>query len=263
MMNPYWLYDIPSWAFASIVIGFFVSFSLLEPYFLNHYFQKKLLITRENNEAIAAFLSISGVFYGITLGLIAVGTFENFNTTESVVTGESSSLAALYRDVSILESPQKDSLKATLKNYTNYVVNKAWKQQQQGIIPKGGTLIIDQFQKQLSKYQPVSKKDEIIYAEVFDQFNVLVEKRRLRLNSVNASLPATIWYILIMGAMINIAMTWLLVFDNKKLSVTINILSGLLIGTIIFLIAAMDNPYRGEYSVSADSFRMLLDGLMK
>jgi hypothetical protein len=36
-----------------------------------------------------------------------------------------------------------------------------------------------------------------------------------------------------------------------------------LLGSLIFLIAAMDNPFRGEFSVSADSFQLLLDGLMK
>ncbi len=66
-----------------------------------------------------------------------------------------------------------------------------------------------------------------------------------------------------MGAFINIILTWLLVINNRKLDVVINILSGSLLGSLIFLIAAMDNPFRGEYSINADSFQLLLDGLMK
>lgn len=262
-MNFYWVYDLPNWLFFFLTISFFVLFSLLGAFLFSRHFEKKLGLTAEHNSIVSTFLSMSGVFYGITLGLIAVGTFENFNDVEGKVNNESSSLAALYRDVNILENASKDTLAATLKRYTHYVVEKAWPIQSKGIVPKEGTFIIDTFQMQLANYQPRSAKDQIIYGEVFNQFNVLVEKRRLRLNAVNASLPSTIWVILLVGAFVNIALTWLLVIKNRKLDIVINTLSGILLGSLIFLIAAMDNPFRGAYSISADSFQLLLDGLMK
>jgi hypothetical protein len=262
-MNFYWLYDLPNWLFFVLVSSVFVVFSLLGAFLFSDKLEKKLGLTVEHNPIVSTFLSLSSVFYGITLGLIAVGTFENFNSTEDKVTNESSALAALYRDVSILEKPEKEVLKNTLKNYTIYVVNEAWPLQKMGIVPKGGTKLMDDFQFQLAKYNPESEKDKIIYSEVFDQYNVLIEKRRLRLNAVNASLPSTIWVVLFLGAFVNIVLTWLLVIKNQKLDIMINVLSGLLLGSLIFLIAAMDNPFRGKFSVSSDSFQLLLDGLMK
>lgn len=35
------------------------------------------------------------------------------------------------------------------------------------------------------------------------------------------------------------------------------------IGLVIFLIVAMDNPFRGEFCVSPDPFQNLLDQMMK
>lgn len=262
-MNLYWVYDLPNWLFYCLTITLFVTIALFGAYIVSGKFEKSLGLTTETNSIIGIFLGLSGVFYGITLGLIAVGTFENFKSTEDIVLNESSALAALYRDVSILELPEKENLKATLKSYTAFVVNQAWPLQRKGIVPKGGTAIIDSFQYLLSQYTPVSEKDKIIYAEVFDQYNVLIEKRRLRLNAVNSSLPTTVWLVLFIGAFINIMLTWFLVINNKKLDIIINVLSAILLGTLIFLIAAMDNPFRGEFSVNADSFQLLLDGLMK
>jgi hypothetical protein len=83
------------------------------------------------------------------------------------------------------------------------------------------------------------------------------------LSAINTSLPTTIWLVLLLGAFVNIMLTWLLVINNKKLDLLINVLNGLLLGSLIFLIAAMDNPFRGEYCVTADSFELLLNGLMK
>jgi hypothetical protein len=261
-MNFYWVYDLPNWAFFLLTVAAFVGFALLGAFLFSSKLEKMLGLTKEHNSIVSTFLGLSGVFYGITLGLIAVGTFENFNSTDDKVTNESSALAALYRDVTLLENPESKTLTATLKKYTTYVVNEAWPQQREGIIPKGGTAIMDTFQLQFAKYNPVSDKDKIIYAEVFDQFNVLIEKRRLRLNAVNASLPSSVWLILFLGAFVNIALTWLLVIKNRKLDIMVNALTGTLLGSLIFLIAAMDNPFRGEYSVSAESFQLLLDGLM-
>jgi hypothetical protein len=262
-MNLYWVYDLPNWLFFLITIAVFIGFSLLGAFAFSSKLEKMLGLTAEHNSIVAIFLSLSGAFYGITLGLIAVGTFQNFNDVEAKVNGESSALAALYRDVTILEKPEKQLLITTLKRYTQYVVNEAWPLQQKGIVPKGGTALIDTFQKQFAGYIPVSAKDQIIYTEVFDQFNVLIEKRRLRLNAVNGGLPASVWLILFLGAFVNITLTWLLVIKNRKLDIVINILTGLLLGSLIFLIAAMDNPFRGEFSVSAGSFQLLLDGLMQ
>jgi hypothetical protein len=262
-MNFYWVYDLPNWQFHLLTVGFFIAFSLLGALIFNQYIEKRLNLTVETNNITNVFLSLSGVFYGITLGLIAVGTFENFNDVEEKVTNESSALAALYRDVSILEKQEKEVLMNTLKKYTIYVINEAWPLQKQGIVPTGGTKLIDTFQKQFAAYTPETRKDEIIYSEVFDQFNVMIETRRQRLAAVNSSLPSTVWFLIIIGALINIVLLWFLVIKNKKLDIILNILNGLLLGSLIFLIAAMDNPFRGEFSVSADSFQLLLDGLMK
>jgi hypothetical protein len=64
------------------------------------------------------------------------------------------------------------------------------------------------------------------------------------------------WYVLLVGAFVNIAMVWL--FDMKL--ITHLLLGGLLasyLGTMIFLIAAMDNPFRGEISVDPEAFESL------
>ncbi len=262
-MDLFWVYDLPSWQFYLLTVGCFIGFSLLGAFVFNQYFEKWLNLTAESNSITSVFLSLSGVFYGITLGLISVATFENFNSVEEKVTQESSALAGLYRDVSILEKPERQVLLSTLKRYTEFVVNEAWPLQQEGIIPKGGTLLIDTFQMQFAAYTPETDKDKIVFAEVFAQFNNLVEARRLRLAAVNSNLPGTVWWLIVMGAFVNIVLLWLLVINNKKLDIALNVLNGLLLGSLIFLIASMDNPFRGEYSVGSESFELLLDGLMK
>jgi hypothetical protein len=78
----------------------------------------------------------------------------------------------------------------------------------------------------------------------------------MRLFSVHTAIPPVMWYVVILGAVINIAMVWL--FDMRF--ITHLLLGGLLaayLGTMIFLIAAMDHPFRGEVSVTPEPFEAL------
>jgi hypothetical protein len=262
-MDFYWVYDIPNWLFFIMTSLFFIIVSVGGLLLFGNKIEKKLKLTYHNNEVVAAFLGLSGVFYGITLGLIAVGTFENFNQTYGVVNEEASALAALYTDVSILEKPEKEKLMNGLRAYTKNVIEVEWEEQKIGNIPNDNQNIFNDFKTVWTNYEPESVKDKMIYGEVLDQYNKLIEKRSLRLNAVSTCLPATIWGVLFLGAFINIVMTWLLVIRNRKLDILINLLIGLLLGTLIFLIASMDNAFRGEYSVSSDAFQLLLNGIMK
>lgn len=258
-MNFYWVYDLPEWQFFVLCNLLFISFSLLGTFIFSSKFEKMFSLSAEHNSIVSTFIATSGVFYGITLGLIAVSTFENYNSVESTVNNESSSLASLYRDVELLEDSSNEKMLTILKNYTYYTVDTAWGLQKKGILTNRGTQMMNSFQKELSSYEPKSEKDKIMFTETLKQFNVLIGDRRLRLNTVNSALPSAIWIILFLGAFVNIALTWCLVINNKKLDIIMNVLSGLLLGSLIFLIASLDNPYRGEFSVSSQAFQVLID----
>lgn len=262
-MNFYWIYDIPNWQFFIICIASFVSFSLLGALLFRRFFEGWMGLKQSNNDVVGNFLSVSGLFYGITLGLISVGTFENFQNAESSVSREATALNGLYRDVNLLEGREKNELKILLKEYAYYVVGDAWKDQKQGLIPRGTSKIVNQFERILINYKIETEKDRIVFAEIVHQNNKLSDTRRERLNLVQQGLPATVWLVLFVGAFVVISLTWFLVIPNKKLDVAVNVLCGTLIGSLIFLIAAMDNPFRGEFSVSPQPFQLLIDGVMK
>jgi hypothetical protein len=262
-INFYWLYDLTNCQLYLFIVGLFICFALIGPFFISDRIEKKFGLSTEQNDIVSMYLSLCGAFFGITIGLIAVGTYDNFNNVKEIVTNESSSLAALYRDASMLEQPNKIELKGTLRLYTEYVVNEAWPLQRKGKVPKNGTIIIDTFQNQFIRYNPVSEKDKIIYGTMISQFNDLIQKRRLRLNSVDTCLSPTIYFVLFICSLVTIIFTWFIYMENKKLEYSVHILTAVLLGSLIFMIIVMDNPFRGQYSVSPESFQLLLDGLMK
>jgi hypothetical protein len=259
----FWIYDIPNWLFFLICNSFFVVTSLLIFTFTQKFILPNLKISEESNDLLNYFIAAMGTFYSITLGLIAVGTWENFDETSKLADDEASSIAAMYRDVSFYPQSTATALKANLKEYTRFTIEEAWALQQKGIMTNGGTQRVDIFQKILYNFEPENTKEELIHAEALSQFNNFITIRRNRLTTINDGLPSTLWVVIFTGAFMIILLFSLFIDENRKLQRLLVSSLGIIIGTSIFLIAAMDYPYRGEFSVSPEAFELVYKGLMK
>jgi hypothetical protein len=262
-MDLYWIYDIPSWQLFLIVMFITLSFSIGGLMLSRPWARKFIGEPPAENELVSNFLAGLGVFYGITLGLIAAGTWENFADIDGKVGEEAASLAALYRDVSYYPSPLNDSLKTNLKEYTRLIINDVWIEQQRGLIPTKDTEQISKFQKILYGFNPETNQYIAIHQEALSQFNNLIQLRRQRLQSITSGLPSTLWWVLIFGAIINIIIMWCFVTEHIQFHLLLTSIYSMLVGSLLFLIVAMDNPFRGEFSVNPDAFALVYEQLME
>ena len=129
------------------------------------------------------------------------------------------------------------------------------------VSPKGGRHVARAVLSKLAAFEPKGKGQELLHAEALRAFNELSKLRRLRVFSVTTGIPPLMWYVVMMGAFMTILMVWL--FDMKlKSHLFLGGLLSFFIGTVICLIAAMDNPYRGEVSIGPDAFQNVYEQLM-
>jgi hypothetical protein len=252
----FWIYDIPPHRLALLSILLFVGFYWFGVIFIRPFLRPFVKNTPGANDIVGYILSCFCVFYGLLLGLIAVTAYQNVSTAGENVTREAAALSALYEDVSRYPEPYGQNLRWLLRDYTRYVIKYAWPLQRQGIIPQEGTIRVEAFNDKLLEFQPSTPAEEILHAEALRQFNQFLEHRRMRLFSVNSSLPASMWYVMILGAVLNIAICWL--FDMRF--ITQLVLGGILaayLGTMMHLIFDMNQPFRGDVSISAEPFEVL------
>ena len=254
----YWLYDIPTFRLAILFVAAFVGFYWAGCIFLRPLLRQFVKHTSGANDIVGYVLSCFGVFYGLLLGLIAVTAYQNVADAGANVTREAAALSALYEDVSHYPAPHGQNLRWLLRDYTRYVIKYAWPLQQRGIVPEEGTIRVDAVQEELLSFQPATPAQEILHAEALRQFNHFLEARRMRLFSVTSGLPAVMWYVMILGAVLNLAICWL--FDMRF--ITQLVLGGILaayLGTMMFLILDMNQPFRGQVSISAAPFEAIYD----
>ena len=258
----YWIYDVPSTTLALLITGAFVGFSWIGAVLIRPILRAFLRKRADINDLIGYMLSCFGVFYGLLLGLLAVTAYQNFSTVETIVSKEASALSALSRDVSAYPEPDRTNLIWLLRDYTRYVVHYAWPSQRKGIVPQEGNTRMIAFHEQLIRFEPQTPGQEILHAEALRQFNNYLEARRMRIFSVTTSIPGVMWAVVLVGALMNIALIWM--FDMKLINHLF--LGGILsafMGLMIFLIASLDNPFRGELSISPAPFEDILTHLME
>jgi hypothetical protein len=261
-MNLFWIYDIPNWLFCLITLAFFTGVSVIALLVTRPYMHRLLKDNDESNDMVSFYLSAFGGFYGLTIGLIAVATWESFSAVDGNVSHEASAISACYMDVSRMPAPYAQELQGLMKEYVRYTIEDAWPVQQQGKIPKGGTERLTAFYERLLAYEPATESQKILLAEAVLQFNKIVELRRERLQAVPNGLPPVIWIVVLVGALLNIVLTLFFVTENLTFHVWMTALLASLIGLLVFLIAAMDHPFRGEFSVTPEAFEIIYERFM-
>jgi hypothetical protein len=126
--------------------------------------------------------------------------------------------------------------------------------------PTGVKLATD-FQKTLSRFKPADASEEILHAETMAAYGRMLEHRSKRVQNTNAGIPVVMWWVVGIGALVN---SILILFFRMRFDVHL-VIGGLLsfgVGMLIFLIVAMDYPFRGEVSIDAAPFEQVYTTVM-
>ena len=262
-MNFYWVYSIPNWLFCILVLVSTISFSVLGMLLTRPLKHRLYREANNHNELVNNYLSGIGIFYSITLGLLAAGVWERYQEVNSYVEQEAASVETLMRSVS--NSPLKSRLviRQNLINYTEYVVHGAWPLMRKGIQPNGDLDFLTAIQTKLYSYEPDTEGRSAVHFQLLQQYNDLLQARRLRLQYMNTGLSQTVWSVVIGGAIVTFALTWLLIVENLRIHIVLTIGLATIIGLLLYLMAAMDNPFRSRVGLNPQSFQIIHDQAIK
>jgi hypothetical protein len=258
----YWIYEYPAWVIGLLVCGTLVAFTWAGIFLTRVTVHSWLHREKRANEMVGLALSSYFVLFGLLLGLLAVATYQNYASVGDIVTKEASSLAALYREISSLPQPIRGQLQQRLREYTRYTIEEGWAQQRKGIVPKGDAVRSGLLIRTLMDFEPTDEKEELIYEDALRQSAHRSELSRERLSNVTTGLPAVLWWVVAVGAAINIVLIWL-----QDMEIHVHLILGAalasIVGLVIFLIAELDNPFRGEISIGPGAIAQVYEDVMK
>lgn len=193
--------------------------------------------------------------YAITIGLTAVASWSNAVEASNLASREASEIAALFRDVAGYPHPVRDELTERLTRYLQDVIETAWPAHRRGEIPHGGTALLTDFQRTLHAFEPATDGQRAVHAEVLRAFTRLIETRRQRLATVPSSVPATLWSVVLLGAVVAIGASYVFTLESVGIQ-------AVMIGLLVFFIAVTDMPFRGAAGIGSDPYELVLRDLV-
>jgi hypothetical protein len=262
-MNLYWIYDFENWQLGLMIVSTFAVVGVVGLIVTRPLSRWVLRGSGEYNDVVSWVFAGIGVFYGLALGLIAVGTWEDFSSIDGQISQEAALLGSLYDDLDAYPEPIRGRLEDQLRAYTRFIIEKDWPAHRKGLVEDEGNRLLDRLEDSVRAFDPSSEREKINHAEVVHAVTQVDQARRVRLSSVTTGLPASLWVVVLIGGVLNMVLLYLFWVENLLLHSILVAIFATFIGLMIFLTAAMDNPFRGEFSVLPDAYQEVLDEVMK
>lgn len=258
-----WIYTIPLWIGLPAFVLIFVTVSWGIVLALRSWVLRTSAGNGEWDRVLGYAVAVYGVFYGVTLAMIAAGAYANFSEVDSIVLDESSSIAVLYRDASGFPDPVRDELQSALVEYTREVVESDWPLQVAGEAPEETVDEVTRFQEALFAFEPETRSQTSLHNQTIEAFNTFVGDRRSRIAISELALPGVLWIVLAVGAALNAVLIGLIEVRSLRVHLIMSGLIAVFVALVIYAIANFDHAYAGPVAVGPGYFEQLLDGLLR
>src|ERR1041385_1837585 len=248
------LFDLPLFVTGPAIIGLLCLYALLGSRIFRRRVLPRLRIKDTDSDFSGAILQAVMVFYGLALALITVSVWESYSDVSKIISQEATTVAALYRDVTNYPEPLRSQLQSVLREYVNEVIRTSWPLQRRGKIPTGGVERIKRFQMMLDSFEPTTEGQKLLHGETLHAYNEMIQARRLRLDALDIRLPGILWLVISLGAVISLTSSFFFVIEDAWLQgIQVSLLAAF-IGLVIFMIFALDRPFRGDLGIPPDPY---------
>src|ERR1700757_1294354 len=257
-----WLNSLTAGELALVFCGALFAITLIGIALIHPHMRQAVHGKRQANDVVIFVAANYGVVYAVLLGLLVVATFQITKDLQDHIAMEASSLSTMYRSTDAYPEPLRSELRAQLRDYTHYVIEKDWPAHRQVRVLVGGDHRLQAIRQKLFSFEPKTASQGEIHREMLRYFNTLNVAREQREGAVFSSVPDVLWYVLLIGALVTIVFLWMLHMDLLP-QILFGGITAIFLGVMMFLIYAMDHPLQGAVSVGPDAFQAVYDLEMK
>jgi len=250
-----WLESLPTGSAGIVVIGGFVLIALTIGMIVQRLTPSE--VRTAHNDRAGFILAVIGVIYAVLLAFVAIGVWERFQQAESRSYEEAGALATVYRDAGSFDGGER--LRALLRAYVKTIVEDEWPQMERGEKSYAPSPLLEAADREVRSLPVRSQRLAGIQIQMLAAMDLALMDRQTRLTIDAGGINSIMWDVLILGAIVTVAFTYLFGFDRTLMQALM--IGGLsfLIALVIFLVLALDYPFRGSIHVTPEAFRSLLE----
>ena len=218
------------------------------------------------NDAISGALGAIGVFYGVTVGLVAVDVWQRHSGAQDIAAREAAAIQTLHLIISHTDSigrrssqqpPEAPPLDEVVPAYLLAVICDAWDKQRNMKRPDrewADWKALRTIRKEVLLYEPQTSGQKVRYAAAFQEVNRLSELRRLRVDAANDHLSWVMWMVILSGAVLTMGLVYVFKLEDNRLHVWLVGLLSSFLGLVFLVIVLNDRPFVGPTGIEPESY---------
>jgi hypothetical protein len=212
----------------------------------------------------AGVYSVAGVGFAVLLAFVVLIAYQTYNDAKAGSQAEADAVVELFRSAEFFPPQQRRQMQGDLACYARAVVELEWpamgggRERPQPVVEHWS---LEQ-QNDNERLRVRTPREQAAFANILDLRDKRIDARRQRLAEASPTVTAPVWFILLLGAAVNIA--FVLVFIDRRgeafaaqaslmATITSLVVAGLL------LVWFLDHPYENESgSIQPDEMQGVL-----
>lgn len=162
-----------------------------------------------------------------------------------------------------LPDADRAQVRAGLRDYTDFVMNKEWADLHKGRLDNAGWAKLDTLREQINGFNLTTKDQQDTQGDVLDQIQNLYAARRQRAVDAKATLPTGVLMFTVLTGVIMIVFPFLAGARPRRMAkVPLVVMAGLL-GISMYLVFDINHTFSGALAVKKDAYRSALQELQR
>lgn len=246
-------------AHALFLIAGFVALALSGQFLVNRF--AKIEVLERHHSAGEAMMGVVGTLFSVLLGFMVASAMDKYHEAQMHSEQEASTLATVFRISRGLSDQDRPRMLDLCRQYLNEVIDVEWPQMERR----------EQVNKSWDCYQKLWDATVSVVPENDRQSNLqqgliatmqnLGEHRRARVLLSRSELPASLWVIVILGAAITIALSYVFASQHKSVQGFLIALVATALALNVWLLAAYSHPFSGELALRPSMFLLVKESL--
>ena len=213
---------------------------------------------KRHHEVASYFFLMIGTLYAV---LIAFAIYVVWSASKEAGTNlerEANEVADLSRLSMAMPDPVRSKITPALMEYLSAVVEDEFPGMEQGRESQRTWTAVQNLWDVYGAIQPETPRLQIYSAESLKHLTQLSDYRRTRLFASHGTVPATLWYLLLSGAVLLVLFTYFVGHESAWAQAAMTAALAGVLAFSLFLVWSLDSPYSGVASVTPQPFSLEL-----
>ncbi|CAH6421380.1 Hypothetical protein POVR2_LOCUS370 [uncultured virus] len=212
------------------------------------------------NSVIGTYIGVVGLPVGVVLSFIVASAWSQFSDAQRSESEEATKIFELYNLVG--QYPvQGPEIQERIKEYTEEIIDNEFDIMAQGVQPTLGFDLLTGIGDMIYRLNPQTPRESVLYSQSIDLYKEIQALRIIRMGYVSYGVASELWWVLILGVVVVIAMTFFLRMESFLLQAIVTAMITATLVSMLFLVIVFNYPYRGDFGLDAVPFQTALQNM--